>query len=284
MNTTPNPNAKGSFIGELMANKTFLVVFIAAIALSIFGLDKTRYTSAQFDFFIWLNDAMQVLPADFWNNLTNLADAAILFPILSFIAIRNPRMWAALFGAVPLATLLSRVGKDFFAMPRPAAVLEHDQFHIIAETLTGHSSFPSGHGITIFTAVFVILVVHFRDQLSLDKPINKLLVSFVAIAGLFIGFSRVAVGAHWPMDLALAAAVGYMAALSGEYLSRRYLAWWNWMTTKPHIFSLFNLLFPIAIIVMLFKGKLEIITVVILGLIVGTAVSVYNSVKAFKQA
>lgn len=110
------------------------------------------------------------------------------------------------------------------------------------------------------------------------------LVTAVAIAGLFIGFSRVAVGAHWPLDVVLAAAVGYIAALSGEYLSRRYLAWWNWMTTKPHVLSIFNLLFPTAIIVMLFKGKLEIITVVILGLIVGTSVSAYISIKALGSA
>ena len=36
------------------------------------------------------------------------------------------------------------MGKSYFSMPRPAAVVEHTEFVIIGEALIGHSSLTSG--------------------------------------------------------------------------------------------------------------------------------------------
>jgi membrane-associated phospholipid phosphatase len=147
-----------------------------------------------------------------------------------------------LFGSIPLAILLSHLGKWYFSIPRPAAVIEHDQFIIIGKALTGYTSLPSGHTVTIFTAMTVILWTLKSHKKSWSQ---YLLTTGVILGTLLIAISRVAVGAHWPFDLVLGALFGCYSGLSGIYISQKYSAFTSWVTlpkySKTHVIFLLTL-------------------------------------------
>lgn len=76
------------------------------------------------------------------------------------------------------------------------------------------SSFPSGHTVT----AAVLLGV---GMCSLRAGLTRLLP--VALA-LTVGMSRVAVGVHWPVDVAAGLVAGWLVAWLGLWLSQRWEA------------------------------------------------------------
>jgi membrane-associated phospholipid phosphatase len=72
-------------------------------------------------------------------------------------------------------------------------------------------SFPSGHTATIVCALTLIML-HFR----------KLKWAWcLAVAALAIGVSRIVVGVHWPLDVAVGGLIGWAAAALGTWASYR---------------------------------------------------------------
>jgi membrane-associated phospholipid phosphatase len=84
-------------------------------------------------------------------------------------------------------------------LPRPAAVFDAAQITIISAKLTAHS-FPSGHTVSAFSFVVAWLALLGWRALPI-----------VVIAAL-AGFSRIAVGAHWPVDVLAGAMIGLLGA------------------------------------------------------------------------
>ena len=103
--------------------------------------------------------------------------------------------------------------KNLFAMPRPPAVLAADLIHIIGPAYKSRS-FPSGHTTTAFVLAG-ILSLHFRSYWILA-------VSVIIATG--VGISRMVVGVHWPLDVTLGAALGWLCAIAGSYGAAR----WRW--------------------------------------------------------
>jgi len=192
------------------------------------SISSSSYYLLQTDLFIRTNAELSGWPW-FWKNVTELGDALVFFPLIAFLIIRSPQTWAALFGAVPLSALLSSVGKSMTAVPRPAAVLEHDQFNIVGSALTGHTSLPSGHTITGIAIVTVLV-----SSMMLAQPTKTrrywILMGGIIVGGL-IAISRVAVGAHWPIDVLVGASIGIVGGGSGVLLARSKSGWWAWVET-----------------------------------------------------
>ncbi|MEE9310091.1 MAG: phosphatase PAP2 family protein [Cocleimonas sp.] len=221
--------------------KTFrlFALFIPLIIVSLIGLfvllqnngvidERADYWRIQTEWFFSINAALSTWPA-FWYNMTQLGDALVIIPLLSFLVLWRPQAWAAMFGTIPLALLLAHGGKALLAMPRPAAVLNHDNFSIVGSALTAHTSLPSGHTITVFaalTAVFATLISQPRKRRDWILLFAGFLVAVV------LSLSRVAVGAHWPLDVATGAFLGISAGLSGTYLTQRYKRWWQWIESS----------------------------------------------------
>lgn len=211
----------------LLIGGVFLSIALAvSVALFHDGVSKDIYASVQVPLFIQLNDFLSPVEM-LWLNLTNLGDAFFLLPLLSFFAFTRPAVWAALFASVPLVTILIRGGKALAEMPRPAAVLDPLSFTIIGEQLNGRNSFPSGHTATVFVAGTVIILVLFFAR---RHPTRWLMLTGVLGMTTILALSRVAVGAHWPLDVFYGALCGYFSGLSGVALTQHYKAWWRWMT------------------------------------------------------
>ena len=146
-----------------------------------------------------------------WPFLTVLGDTAVAVSLFLPFALRRPDVLRALVVSALFATLFVHGLKPLLAEPRPPAVIEPGAITIIGPAYTTRS-FPSGHSTTIFMAACLIWL-HFRSAWL------RALVLTIAIA---VGLSRVVVGVHWPIDVAGAAAGGWLSGAIGARLARRW--------------------------------------------------------------
>lgn len=202
-----------------------LLVSLIVGSLNEWEFYQAGYWSIQRDWFLALNTAFSAWPAQVWSNLTELGSGEVLILLLAPLLIWYPRSWAAVLLAAPVAAILSATIKSLAAVPRPAAVLDQHLFTVIGNTLSGHHSFPSGHSITVFTAAIAFLA---SSKLRPRRWQHWLLLVTVVCIAMIVCLSRVAVGAHWPLDLPIGAAIGWIAGLSGARLARRYSELWRW--------------------------------------------------------
>lgn len=180
-----------------------LAAVLVALALFLLG----GYQVA----FLPLNRLAAAAPDWLWEWLTILGDARLAIALALFFSLRHPRLFWALILAALLATILTHGLKPWVAAWRPPAVLPGDDFQLIGPALR-KSSFPSGHSATVavFTGVWLCVV---------SSRFSRLLLLLLAVA---IGMSRVAVGVHWPLDVAAGLAGGWLAAWLGIRLSNRW--------------------------------------------------------------
>lgn len=178
--------------------------------------------------FSFINHAAHPWPATIWSVLSALGDASVLFALLSPLVLIRPQALAAVLSAVPVGSLFSVLLKRLFDAPRPAAVLDAAQFHLIGPLLSNHS-FPSGHTISAFAAAVAVLAVLQPSAKTSGPSATQFAGLFVAAMSLAtaVGVSRVAVGAHWPVDVLAGAACGWIAGLSGAAVSRRLPLLWQ---------------------------------------------------------
>ena len=164
--------------------------------------------------FITLNAAGGSLPSALWATITLggsvLGALALLAPTLK----TRPRWLASAFLASPLAMLFSQGGKQYFDIMRPAGVLEAESFNLIGQKLYVHA-FPSGHATTVFVLAAALILAWPRAATRWRAAVGIL-----GLAGL-VAFSRIAVGAHWPLDVLAGAAGGWTAGAIGVWLSIR---------------------------------------------------------------
>jgi len=203
------------------------IVTILSTVAWLCGADEaaSNYWMIQLETFTQLNSRLSMYPR-FWSGLTELGDALIIMLLLTPILLFRPAVWAAMVGAIPVAVMLSRGGKELAAIPRPAAVLDPQTFVIIGDMLSGQNSFPSGHATTVFVAATVLAVALLREAPS---RIRLLLTIFLMIVVPAAAISRVAVGAHWPLDIVAGGVCGYLSGMSGMILVQRYPARWRWI-------------------------------------------------------
>lgn len=152
------------------------------------------------------------LPDWFWESLTVLGDERVLLALVLPFALRHPRIFWSLVLATLLAGLAGRGIKIWLALPRPAAVFGPEQITVIGRVLL-KKSFPSGHTISALAFACVwIGALGWRRAWPM------------AVLAALTGFSRIAVGAHWPLDVLGGAAFGAAGAWLGLQLARH----WDW--------------------------------------------------------
>lgn len=178
-----------------------------------------------------------LLPGWFWQGVTRLGDERLIFALALFAARHRPEVFWSLFVAGIIGICYSRGLKPLIDAARPPAVLPADSFILIGPGHKGHA-FPSGHTLSAFL-FFSVLAAYTRQ---LHNKHRWLLLALLA------GWSRVALGVHWPHDALAGAFGGMLAAWAGIWLATR----WRW-GLKPAVFKKLLLLPILGAVLLLFQ-------------------------------
>lgn len=159
--------------------------------------------------FIYLNASFAWVAAPVWTSLSLLGNGWGVLGFTAPLLILAPRLMWAWLCAAPFAILFARTGKFLFDSPRPAAIVDSAQMRIVGETLH-NVAMPSGHTLTAF-AVAASLYFALPEK-------RRARYAWLWFLALGTGLSRIAVGAHWPGDVAVGASLGLFSGLLGHVL------------------------------------------------------------------
>ena len=213
------------------------IFFLISIVVFIYlkgALSVAGYIQIQKDYFYSINSKLSQFPNIIYN-LTQVGDTLIFLSLLTILILYAPKIWESLIMAIPVSAIFSIVLKKLFLIPRPAASFDNNSFVIIGERLSGHNSLPSGHSITIF-AVLTVLLFGFMPK---SRNHKILWTAFIFITGLVLAVTRVGVGAHYPLDVIVGSTIGYICGLLGIFINQKCKIWlWIGNTKYYPIFIL----------------------------------------------
>lgn len=115
--------------------------------------------------------------------------------------------------AAAMSTVAVQICKHLWNRPRP--LLAMYDVRVVHETLFAHS-FPSGHTMTAFAVAFACC--------AFVKKLRCVMIPFAILTG----FSRIYVGAHFPLDVLYGALLGTFVGLAGAGAVRH----WAGLDTK----------------------------------------------------
>lgn len=252
-----------------------LIVALVGFLLSQGPLSVANYVAVQKDLFIFINSKLSQFPSTIFN-LTQLGDALIILSLLSLLVLYAPKMWEALLSGSIVSAVLSNVLKNLFSVPRPAEAFDHSTFVIIGRVMPGFSSLPSGHSITVFTTLTIVLYAFMPQKMKA----KCLWVCSLVLMGLILVSTRVGVGAHFPLDVLSGSIVGYISGLIGIFITQKYKLW-SWIAIRkyyPILIGLF-LICAVLIAVKIATENLIVFDLTLLALLVSLYKIIYVYIK-----
>lgn len=268
---------------QVRLNQLFVPIILFTMIFCFFvyamqGSFVNIYVESQKDVFLKLNSILSVYP-NFAHNISYLGDALVLFPFVFIFLFIKPKLWEAIIISSLFTLITSAVLKLIFAVPRPAAMINMETFTIMGRPNILHTSLPSGHAMTAFMVISILLYAFMPKKMSSRIIWTTLLITI----GLIIGFSRVAVGAHYPLDVVVGCILGYIMAIFGIKITTK-LNWLNWLK-KRKFYPIIMLIFSIwgyLISLKLTKHNMVIFYLSLSALIVTFFVIIYKYVKTAK--
>lgn len=209
------PAARGLDEPRVPAPIVLLPMVGMAVALIGLAVLFMHAGTANQQVFVAVQGVTRALPDGFWSWVTLCGTGVVAFALVSPTLAWQPRWYAAGLAAAVLAGAYSNGVKRLFALPRPASVLDPGHLHVIGETLKANA-FPSGHSVTAFTLASLLVLASRRPWIT---------AAWAVPAATLIAMSRIAVGAHWPADIAAGAAGGWICGALGVATVMRWRAW-----------------------------------------------------------
>jgi membrane-associated phospholipid phosphatase len=185
-------------------------------AFALLAMAVLALLDANVALFYAVNKTLALAGDALWIHLSMVGDGkiAILF-MLPFLGRRPDVVWQFIL-AILLVTLWVQGMKELFSHARPPALLPLESFHLIGPALQ-NNSFPSGHTTSVFLLAGLLCLQRVNNWTKLS----------VLLLALLIGFSRIASGVHWPMDVLGGALGGWLVALGAVWLSQYWRAGLN---------------------------------------------------------
>jgi len=169
------------------------------------------------DLFLTLNASSAPAGAFFWSNITIFGNPVVAMALVLPFAIRRPEIaWTALIAGL-LTVAWVCAPKWLIGLPRPTVVLPLDSFTLFGPSLRSSPSFPSGHATTA-VAIATSVALHYRRTWA---GIG------IATLGVFIAYSRIAVGVHWPLDVLAGIGGGWLAAIIAYRVTQQKMCMQN---------------------------------------------------------
>ena len=258
-----------------------LIVLFSFFCFFVITTESTfvnTYVECQKYIFLELNNVLSIHPKIAYN-ITQLGDALVIFPFFFIFLIVAPKFWEVLLTSSIFTLIVSAVLKLIFAVPRPAAMIDMDTFTIMGRPNIMHTSLPSGHSMTAFMVITVLLYAFMPKKMSFKVIWSVVLI----LIGLTIGFSRVAVGAHYPIDVILGCAIGCIMAILSIRLNTN-LNWLYWMKTRRFypIIMLILSIWTYLVILKIMKHNMVIFYLSLIALVVTFFVITNKYVKKIK--
>ncbi|MGI9275341.1 MAG: GtrA family protein [Endozoicomonas sp.] len=168
------------------------------------------FDSINYPVFFWANQNLVDLTGEaLWVVLTNLGDGFFLFPLTMLLFVRKPETQLSILLTMLIGALIINIGKPVIDVARPVGELGRELVNVVGPVVRS-KSFPSGHAGTVFLIAGLALV-------HIKSPLRWLVVLVAALSAV----SRVAVGAHWPVDIFMGAWIGLVSAAAGSILALR---------------------------------------------------------------
>lgn len=163
--------------------------------------------------FISLNHYHPFLLNVFFINYTFMGDGIFAICLIAAYAFyfRQKKKSLALLFAFLGSGLMVQVIKNLVSAPRPRLFFEPGRYlHFVdGVSLSGYSSFPSGHTATAF-AVATVLVLFMKNT---NRQIGILGMA------LLVGYSRIYLAQHFIIDIMIGALIGVIGGVAGFMLA-----------------------------------------------------------------
>lgn len=187
---------------DAKTNRACLAIAITLIAFAtVLGVVSAGDNILDWDarFSRWIQQWQGEFPADLHHIGDMLGDTVftviVMISLITIAAIAKSKRFFAFFVAVGLFRLTGMALKQLFDSPRP---VEMGQTIRIFETFEG-TGYPSGHSMT--AAMFGTILVVTSLALNRDQRIRWIALLVGLVITVFIGWSRIWSGAHWPSDV-----------------------------------------------------------------------------------
>jgi membrane-associated phospholipid phosphatase len=230
MTTYPDLHPPQGTHFPFMTSVYLLLLFLSLAMLQLLGTEQSEFFTTLHQFLT------RSLPRGVWKEVTLLGDTWVLLCLMTPWLTARPSIVYALIATVPLGGLASVFFKKVIQAPRPHASVLSNILNLDTGQAIRLDSFPSGHSITAFAAFAVIGCALMTIRIGHWK---RLLLVMAGIAATAVALSRVALAAHWPLDIMAGATIGWLAGRIGVSVVRRY---------SPYLHSMhLNLLIHLAI-------------------------------------
>jgi membrane-associated phospholipid phosphatase len=181
------------------------IVFVIAALMGLAGALLAR-TPADRTIFIAVNEWGARVPV-IASALSVLGLGAAMFVLSGVIGLRRPDVPAAVLLTLLVGGLAVHSVKLLAGASRPLAALGPDTVHVIGSALRAHSM-PSGHAAAYGAVAAMVWTALWPGGPAWRRWALAAPVTVLAVAG---ALARVVVGAHWPSDLLVGAALGAIA-------------------------------------------------------------------------